>query len=312
LLTDNDLVFVTNGSITESSTYGDQNNPAVLNNSPGGSWTLWKNIAAQDAAFGKPEKFCSNIPQTSFASATVTTLDNKIPSYIQKISKRDPFAGKVVTGGIVTVKDSNWLMSYTLNRQPHFRSQPKNDLVVWVYGLFSDKPGNYVKKPMQDCTGIEIAEEWLYHMGVPEAEIHDLAMNSANTGPCMMPYVMSYFMPRAIGDRPLVVPDGSVNLAFIGNFAETSRDTVFTTEYSVRTAMEAVYTLLNIDRGGVPEVFASAFDVRELIRGSACLTDGKKLTEMKQPFLLKRIEKRLIEKSKGTIIYELLKENNLI
>jgi len=52
--------------------------------------------------------------------------------------------------------------------------------------------------------------------------------------------------------------------------------------------------------------------VRELIRGSACLTDGKKLTEMKQPFLLKRIEKRLIEKSKGTIIYELLKENNLI
>lgn len=102
---------------------------------------------------------------------------------------------------------------------------------------------------MKDCTGIEIAEEWLYHIGVPLAEIHDMAVNSANTVPCMMPYVMSYFMPRALGDRPAVVPEGSVNLAFIGNFAETPRDTVFTTEYSVRTAMEAVYTLLGVDRG---------------------------------------------------------------
>ena len=50
-----------------------------------------------------------------------------------------------------------------------------------------------------------------------------------------MPYITSYFMTRAIGDRPLVVPHQSQNLAFIGNFAETERDTVFTTEYSVRT-----------------------------------------------------------------------------
>lgn len=56
-------------------------------------------------------------------------------------------------------------------------------------------------------------------------------------------------MPRHDGDRPLVIPEGSKNLAFIGNFSETPRDTVFTTEYSVRTAMEAVYTLLDVDRG---------------------------------------------------------------
>jgi len=127
----------------------------------------------------------------------------------------------------------------------------------------------------------------------------------------MMPYVMSYFMPRALGDRPLVVPEGSVNLAFIGNFAETERDTVFTTEYSVRTAMEAVYTLLNIDRG-VPEVFASAFDIRILMKSSARLMDGKKLQDLKLPFILKYLEKRGIEKSKGTMIYELLQESGLI
>lgn len=310
-LTENDLLLVTNGSITESSTYGDQTHPAVLNSSPGGSWSLWKKIAAQHPSFGNPEKFCGNIPETCFISATLTTLDDKIPPYIEKICQRDPFSGKVVTGGIVSAKVSSWLLSWTLNRQPHFKKQPKDQLVVWIYGLFADKPGDFVKKPMKDCTGIEIAKEWLYHIGVPEAEIQTMAANSANTVPCTMPYVMSYFMPRSLGDRPLVVPEGSVNLAFIGNFAETERDTVFTTEYSVRTAMEAVYTLLNIDRG-VPEVFASCFDIRVLLNSSGRLMDGKKLEDMKLPFLVKRFAKKGVEKSKGTMIYDLLKDAGLI
>ena len=310
-LTENDLVFVTNGSITENSTYGDQNTVPVLDASLGGSWSLWTNIAVQDPAFGKPEKFCGNIKESNFVSATLTTLDGRIPPYIERICQRDPFAGKVVTGGIVSVKDSSWLMSWTLNRQPQFKKQPGNELVVWIYGLFSDRPGDYVKKPMKDCTGIEIAEEWLYHIGVPLAEIHDMAVNSANTVPCMMPYVMSYFMPRALGDRPAVVPEGSVNLAFIGNFAETPRDTVFTTEYSVRTAMEAVYTLLGVDRG-VPEVFASCYDVRMLMNSASRLMDGKKLADIKVPFIVRQLEKKAVEKSRGTIINELLEQYGLI
>ena len=310
-LTENDLVFVTNGSITENSTYGDQNTVPVLDASLGGSWSLWTNIAVQDPAFGKPEKFCGNIKESNFVSATLTTLDGRIPPYIERICQRDPFAGKVVTGGIVSVKDSSWLMSWTLNRQPQFKKQPGNELVVWIYGLFSDRPGDYVKKPMKDCTGIEIAEEWLYHIGVPLAEIHDMAVNSANTVPCMMPYVMSYFMPRALRDRPAVVPEGSVNLAFIGNFAETPRDTVFTTEYSVRTAMEAVYTLLGVDRG-VPEVFASCYDVRMLMNSASRLMDGKKLADIKVPFIVRQLEKKAVEKSRGTIIHELLEQYGLI
>ena len=188
-LTENDLVFVTNGSITENSTYGDQNTVPVLDASLGGSWSLWTNIAVQDPAFGKPEKFCGNIKESNFVSATLTTLDGRIPPYIERICQRDPFAGKVVTGGIVSVKDSSWLMSWTLNRQPQFKKQPGNELVVWIYGLFSDRPGDYVKKPMKDCTGIEIAEEWLYHIGVPLAEIHDMAVNSANTVPLSLIHI---------------------------------------------------------------------------------------------------------------------------
>lgn len=310
-LTENDLVFITNGSNTESSTLGDNNTPAIMNTSLGGSWELWKKIAEQDPAFGRPDKFCGNIAESNWESATVTTLDDRIPPYIEKICKRDPFSGKVVTGGIVTVKDSKWLMSFTLNRQPHFKSQPKDQLVVWVYSLYCDVPGDYIKKPMKDCTGIEITEEWLYHMGVPEAEIHDLAVNSANCVPCMMPYVTSYFMPRAAGDRPNVVPDDCVNAAFIGNFAETPRDTVFTTEYSVRTAMEAVYTLLDIDRG-VPEVFGSAYDVRVLLDSTAKMMDGKKLTDMELPPAIQLAAVTGVQKVSHTRIMQLLKEYKLI
>lgn len=312
-LTENDLVFITNGGCVENSTLGSQDTPAPIKYEikPGGGWDMWRRIAAQDASFGHPDKFCSEPTKSNWMSATVTTLDDKIPPYIEKICKRDPFAGKVVTGGIVTAKDSNWLLSWTFNRQPQFRSQPKGQLVGWIYGLFSDKPGNYVKKTMQECTGKEICMEWLYHMGVPESEIEQLAANSANTIPCMMPYITAFFMPRAAGDRPAVVPEGSVNFAFLGQFAETERDTIFTTEYSMRTGMEAVYTLLNIDRG-VPEVWGSVFDIRDLLNATVQLRDGKKLTDMSLGLTEKIALKVALKKIAGTDIEKLLKEYHVI
>lgn len=146
-LTKDDFVFITNGSITESSTYGDHNTPAPITQDLGGSWELWKKLAEENKNFGKPEKFYANLPKESwFVSATVTIFDKKIAHYIEKISKRDPYAKKVVTGGIVTVTDSSWILSYTLNRQPHFESQSDDQLVAWVYGLLSNQKGDFVKK----------------------------------------------------------------------------------------------------------------------------------------------------------------------
>ena len=88
-----------------------------------GCWNLWKNIAKQDPSFGHPEKFCSDINKTNWESATITTLDAKIIPYITNICKRDPRTGKVVTGGIVSCKDSKWLLSWTINRQGQFNSR---------------------------------------------------------------------------------------------------------------------------------------------------------------------------------------------
>ena len=279
-LTENDLVFITNGGCVENSTIGSQDEPAKFNKEikPGGGWDMWKKIAAQDASFGKPDKFCHEPELTNWMSATVTTLDDKVIPYIKKICKRDPFSGGVVTGGIVTCRDSSWLLSWTINRQPQFRNQPKDQCLVWVYSLFTDRPGDYVKKPMRSCTGKEICMEWLYHLGVPENEIKELAEKSCNTVPVMMPYVTAFFMPRQAGDRPDVVPKGAVNFAFLGQFAETKRDTIFTTEYSIRTGMEAVYTLLDIERA-VPEVWGSTYDIRDLLKATVALRDGKAIND---------------------------------
>ncbi len=312
-LTENDFVFYTNGSNVENSTYGSQNKPSGMDGSihEGGTFDLWRKIAAQDPAFGHPDKFCMDPEDSNWVSATVNTLDGKILPYIQKICKRDPLSGKVVTGGIVTVQDSNWLLSWTINRQLQYRSQPKGQVLVWLYGMFSDRPGDYIKKSMRDCTGKEICEEWLYHLGVPESEIEDMAEHSANTIPVMMPFASAYFQPREDGDRPRVVPDGSVNFAFIGNFAETPRDTVFTTEYSIRTGMEAVYTLLNVDRG-VPEVWGSVYDIRDLLDATVALRDGKGLGEMELGFTEKMALKKVLKKIDGTEIDKLMKKHKVI
>ena len=312
-LGENDLVFITNGGCVENSSMGSQTTAAgwTPEIKPGGGWDMWRRIAAKDPSFGHPDVFCGDPEHSKWMSATVTTLDMEIPPYIQKICKRDPFTGHVVTGGIVTVEDSNWLMSWTLNRQQQFRDQPKDQLCVWVYGLFPDKPGNYVKKPMRECTGEEICEEWLYHMGVPTDKIAELARNHANTVPVMMPYIDAFFMPRSAGDRPDVVPDGAVNFAFLGQFAETPRDTIFTTEYSMRTGMEAVYTLCDVDRG-VPEVWGSVYDVRNLLNATVMLRDGKPITDMNLNFVEKAVLKQILKKLGSTDIPTLLKEYGVI
>ena len=315
-LIEDDLVFITNGCCTDTSCYGDQDNAPDLSkikNGKGESWDLWKNIASQatEGEFGNPEKFCGNVDETNWMSATIEVSDETIINHIIDICKRDPRKGKVTTGGIVTVKDSrdNWYLSWTINRQPQFKSQNPNSVLVWVYALNTNKPGNFIKKPIKLCTGKEVCEEWLYHIGIPNNEIEEKACK-CNTTTCYMPYINAFFQPRKEKDRPLVVPKESINFAFIGQFAETPRDTIFTTEYSIRTGMEAVYTLLNIDRA-VPEVWGSKYDIRELLKACYYAVDKKSVEELPLTFAEKQVVKVLGKKVEGTDLEILLKESGL-
>ena len=315
-LIEDDLVFITNGCCTDTSCYGDQNNAPDLSkikNGNGESWDLWKNIASQasNGEFGNPDKFCGNVDLTNWMSATIEVSDENIIKHIINICKRDPRKGKVTTGGIVTVKDSteNWYLSWTINRQPQFKSQNKNSILVWVYALNTTKPGNFIEKAIKTCTGKEICEEWLYHIGIPTNEIEKDA-DKCNTTTCYMPYINAFFQPREEKDRPLVVPKESINFAFVGQFAETPRDTIFTTEYSIRTGMEAVYTLLKVDRA-VPEVWGSKYDVRELLKACYYAVDKKSVDELPLTFAEKQAIKIVEKKIKGTDLEILFKESGL-
>lgn len=287
-----DLVMVTNGSMTENSAKGDLNRPAVLNRSVDerGCWSLWEKLAVKSPDFGRPEVFCGDIDKTKWLSFTITLTDDEIV-FPHLLELTGDLPGM---GGVVTIKDSNWLMSWTAPKQPHFLNQPDNVKVLWAYGLFPDAVGNYVGKKMADCTGRELLEELCYHMGLKD-RIPEILAHTTNVIPCMMPYITSQFMPRVAGDRPQVVPQGSVNLAFLGQFAEVPDDCVFTVEYSVRTAMMAVYRLLKLEKEVIP-VHPSRYDVRVLLNAVRTCLGNKPMP----------LDKSLGELLSGTEIAKLL------
>jgi oleate hydratase len=182
---------------------------------------------------------------SDWASFTVTLKDTAFFDRMQAFSGNE--AG---TGGLVTFKDSNWLMSIVLAHQPHFANQPADVQVFWGYGLFPDRIGNFVAKAMADCNGAEILTELCGHLRFDPDTVA-----RANCIPCRMPYITSMFMPRSPGDRPLPVPPQTRNFAFISQFVEIAQDTVFTVEFSVRAAQMAVYQLLGLSRP-IPAVTA--------------------------------------------------------
>jgi oleate hydratase len=242
-LEEGDLVFVQNGSMTDASSLGSMTAPPKkLKKAHNGSWTLWEKLAEGRPSFGNPAAFNSCIAQSDWASFTVTLKD---PAFFDQMQH---FSGNAAgTGGLVTFKDSNWLMSIVLAHQPHFANQPADVQVFWGYGLFPDRIGNFVAKAMADCTGAEILQELCGHLRFDTETVA-----KANCIPCCMPFITSMFMPRAPGDRPLPVPPDTKNFAFISQFVEIPQDTVFTVEFSVRAAQMAVYQLLGITKPIAP------------------------------------------------------------
>jgi oleate hydratase len=223
---------------------------------PGGSWSLWENLARGRPELGRPVVFAGNTDLSRWLSFTVTSRDPTFFRRMEEFSGNEPG-----TGALVTFKDSPWLMSVVLAHQPHFLDQPAEVTVCWGYGLFPGRDGEFVTKPMTDCTGSEILEELCAHLGFTGELPRILATSTCI--PCLMPYITSQFLPRRKGDRPPVVPDGSTNIAFLGQFCEIPDDVVFTVEYSVRSAQAAVYSLLHLDKD-VPPIYRGYRDPRVL------------------------------------------------
>jgi oleate hydratase len=241
-----DYVFVTNGSMSAGKAFGSMTAaPVVERAKRDGAWRLWETLARGRPAFGNPAAFAGHVDESAWESFSVTVREPLFMKLMEAFSGSEP--GR---GGLITFKDSNWLLTLSIVHQPFFAGQPEDVWVWWGYGMFCDRPGNFVKKPMTACTGSELLEEVLGHLRFGEYRAAILA--ASDVIPCVMPYVTSPFLVRKTGDRPNVVPEGSTNLAFIGQFAELPDEVVFTVEYSVRSAQTAVYTLLGLERRPPP------------------------------------------------------------
>lgn len=243
-----DICFMTNGCMTDSATLGDLHTPAPAPDVPSMSGELWRKVAAKKPGrLGDPKPFFEREHETNWLSFTVTCKGDAM------LKKIEEFTGNVPgSGALMTFKDSGWKMSSVVAAQPHFANQPEDVTIFWGYGLYTDREGDYVKKPMKDCTGEEMLEEYLNQLHLTQEEITALKETVINVIPCYMPYIDAQFEPRKMSDRPPVIPEGSENFAMISQFVEIPEDMVFTEEYSVRAARIAVYGLMDVKRSICP------------------------------------------------------------
>jgi oleate hydratase len=254
-----DYAFVTLGSMTADAAYGDDNRaPELIRDKRDGAFRLWEAIAAKAPDFGRPHVFAGNVDQTKWESFTFTM---RSPLLLKRIEE---FSGSASgTGGLMTFGDSGWLLSITVPPQPHFAGQPDGVYTLWGYGLYTDRPGDYVPKTMSQATGQEILTEVVGQLGF-SADLEEIR-RTTTVIPVMMPYIISQCQPRRAGDRPLTVPRGAENFAFLGQYTEVPVDAVFTVEYSVRGAMHAVYQLLGVGKE-IPGIYRALADPRAVFR----------------------------------------------
>ena len=248
-----DATFITLGSITADATYGGNDSvPELIRDRRDGGWSLWETIAPKAKDFGRPNTFYGNIDENKWESFTLTLHGDAFLKRIVSYSGNEPG-----TGGLMTFYQSNWLMSLVNPHQPHFPYMPPDVYTMWGYSLFGDATGDYIKKPMAKCTGKEILAELLHQLGFED--IFDEVMATTDVTTVMMPYASALFSRRIVKDRPLVIPKGAQNFAFLGQFVEMPEDTVFTVEYSVHAAMLAVYEHFGVDKP-IPPIYHGLMD----------------------------------------------------
>ena len=252
-----DIVLVTTGSQAADLSPGSMTE-APIPRPTGRSWALWERLARGCIDFGNPDVFfgASRIPDSLWVTFTVTDTGSEFVNKIAALTDSEP--GR---GGLVTLKDSGWVISLSVFHQPEIIGQPTGTSIWWGYGLYPGRIGDFVKKRMDQCTGAEILEEVLRQLRF-DAQL-DAIMASSICVPCYMPYVNNVWLPWSSGDMPPPVPEGSTNLGLIGQYVDMPREIAFTIECSVRSAWEAIHVLLK--RGPAPPpVYQGQYDPKAL------------------------------------------------
>jgi oleate hydratase len=220
----------------------------------GRAWALWERLAQGRTDFGNPDVFfgAARIRDSRWVTFTVTDTGTEFVNQISALTSSTP--GR---GGLVTLKDSSWVLSLSVFHQPEITDQPPGTTIWWGYGLHPERNGDFVRKTMDQCTGREILEETLRQLRFDKQL--DAIIASSICIPCDLPYVNNIWLPRSRDDRPPPVPQGATNLGLIGQYVELPKEIAFTIECSVRAAWEAIHVLLK--RGPAPPpVYQGQYD----------------------------------------------------
>lgn len=257
-INDSDKVIATLGCMTDNASFGSKNKSAKFDSSYPMSATLWKNISKKKDGLGNPDKFFSHPNKIAWMSFNCTFNGNTFINWMEQYTHN-----KTGEGLSSTFVKSPWIMELRSPMPPFFKNQTMENPFLWMCAFNSSAKGKYVNKSEYDCTGMEILEEILMSLPMDEKTRQKCREEVVEAVPVIMPYINAQFSPRALNDRPLVVPKESLNLVFTGQFVEIPEDIVFTEEYSVRASRMAVYKLLGMNKEVAP-IKPIRYDVRVL------------------------------------------------
>lgn len=252
---EDDRVLFTLGSMTsDASLAGNDTIPEIIRDRRDQSWTLWENLARKSADFGRPSTFRGNVDESM---GEVFTLTMKTPTLIDRIAR---LTGNATgEGGLITFRDSGWLLSISVPHQPHFVDEADSQFTLSGQGLYLDNNGDYVHKRMIECTGRELLRELLGQLGF--SELFDELQGQTKVSSLLLPYLGAPLQRRTPGERPVIHPRGARNFAFMGQFVDLEGDAAATIEYAVRSAMTAIYGLFDIQRA-IPEIYRGTSNLK--------------------------------------------------
>ncbi|KAI2851438.1 hypothetical protein CBS12448_8521 [Aspergillus niger] len=259
-LGERDIVLVSLGSVMSGSTTGTNTSPPSLElmdieKDLDENWLLWLELSTKNPIFGNAYNFCTRMAESRLESFTVTFSS---PEFFNRFTALT--GDKVGSGTFVTLKDTPWLLSINLPQQPLFPDQPAHVQVLWGYAMYPEREGDYIKKPMLECSGQEIMEEILKQLNFPVQGILDHSI----TLPCVVPRAAATLLVRLRSDRPPVIPPGIDNLGLIGQFVDIPGEVAVTMDYGVRSAQTAVRQLMGLERHKVLSKRSSAINLKAL------------------------------------------------
>ncbi|MBR0366119.1 MAG: oleate hydratase [Clostridia bacterium] len=244
-LNKNDLVFITNGSVSECATIGDYNFPAPAPVVEPTSAALWRRLAQKRIGLGDPDVFYDGV-DSEIVSFTITARSTALLDAICEFTGND-----AVSGMLTTFKDSPWKLTISPVPQPYFGAQTDDITVICGYGVNASAEGRFIDKAMRYASGAEILFEIVKYLGIEE-RWDELTADIINVIPCALPYAGASALPFSDEEKPMIVTDNVSNFAFIGQFTKLGSGISSSSEYAVRTAREAVYRLTGAKKASTP------------------------------------------------------------